>query len=434
MSFQNIQAQFEAEFENIQKNLNGKSGSDFNLIRKGAFEQFKVLGIPTVRNEDWKYSNLKNLDKLQFSFNLASSISKTTFDSLPFSSLKGISICFVNGIFSQELSNIGESAKIKVLTLENAIDQIPEVIEKHYGKYVEADKEGLSALNNALSNSGSVIVIDENYVLESPIIIRYISDVKSENIALNIHNLIVVGKHSEAKIVEIFQTEGEKTAFSNLVSEIFVDKEAIAHYYKIQDENDQSYHVGTTQVNQEDKSYFYSATITLNGGFVRNNLNLVLNGQYIDNHMYGLYIPNGKQHVDNHTLVDHKMPNCESNELYKGVLMDSSNGVFNGKIFVREDAQKTNAYQNCRNVITSDTASMNSKPQLEIWADDVKCSHGTTTGKLNDDAIFYMQSRGIPKPEAIRLQLVAFAEDVVSQIKIEELREMLDTMIENKLK
>ena len=434
MSFQNIQAQFEAEFENIQKNLNGKSGSDFNKIRNHSFAQFKKLGIPTVKHEDWKYSNLKNLDKIQFSFNSESNFSKTDLESLPFSSLEGISICFVNGVFSEQLSTLGNVPKIKVLTLETAVEQIPELIEKHYGKYVETEKEGLSALNNALSNTGSVIVIEKNYVLESPIIIRYISDVKSEDIAVNLHNLIVVGGHSEVKIVEIFQTEGQKTSFSNLVTEIFVDKEAIAHYYKIQDENDQSYHVGTTQVNQEDKSYFYSATITLNGGFVRNNLNLVLNGQYIDNHMYGLYIPNGKQHVDNHTLVDHKMPNCESNELYKGVLMDSSNGVFNGKIFVREDAQKTNAYQNCRNVITSDLATMNSKPQLEIWADDVKCSHGTTTGKLNDEAIFYMQSRGIPKPEAIRLQLVAFAEDVVSQIKIEELREMLDTMIENKLK
>ncbi|MGL4631450.1 MAG: SufB/SufD family protein, partial [Leadbetterella sp.] len=168
-------------------------------------------------------------------------------------------------------------------------------------------------------------------------------------------------------------------------------------------------------------------------GFIRNNLNIVLDGEHIDNHLFGLYIPNGKQHIDNHTLVDHKQPNCNSNELYKGILADSSVGVFNGKIFVREDAQKTNAYQNCRNVVVSDSAVMNTKPQLEIWADDVKCSHGTTTGKLNEDAIFYMQSRGIPKSEAVKLQLVAFAEDVVSQLKIEELKDILDEMIEDKL-
>ena len=433
MSFPNIQAQIEAEFDKIQKNLNGKSGSDFNKIRTSSFEQFKKLGIPTVKNEDWKYSNLKGLEKIQYSFNAKSEFSKTDFQTLPFSTLNGISVCFVNGVFNQELSEIGQNDKVKVLSLEKAIEEIPETIEKHYGKYVDANVESLSALNNAMATSGTVILIQDNITLEVPIIIRNISDVSSENHAINIHNLLVVGKNAEAKIVEIFQTFGEKSSFSNLVTEIFVDVDARADYYKIQDENDESYHIGTTQVNQESKSYFYSATVTLNGGWVRNNLNLVLNGQHIDNHMYGLYIPNGKQHVDNHTLVDHRMPNCQSNELYKGVLMDNSNGVFNGKIFVREDAQKTNAYQNCRNVITSDSASMNSKPQLEIWADDVKCSHGTTTGKLNDEAIFYMQSRGIPKKEAIRLQLVAFAEDVVSQIKIEELREMLDTIIENKL-
>jgi Fe-S cluster assembly protein SufD len=433
MSFPNIQAQIEAEFDKIQKNLNGKSGSDFNKIRTTSFEQFKKLGIPTVKNEDWKYSNLKGLEKIQYSFNAKSEFSKSDFQTLPFSTLKGISVCFVNGIYNEELSEIGQNDKVKVLSLEKAIDEIPETIEKHYGKYVDANVESLSALNNAMANSGTVILIKDNITLEVPIIIRNISDVSSENHAINIHNLLVVGKNAEAKIVEIFQTFGEKSAFSNLVTEIFVDVDARADYYKIQDENDESYHIGTTQVNQESKSYFYAATVTLNGGWVRNNLNLVLNGQHIDNHMYGLYIPNGKQHVDNHTLVDHRMPNCQSNELYKGVLMDNSNGVFNGKIFVREDAQKTNAYQNCRNVITSDSASMNSKPQLEIWADDVKCSHGTTTGKLNDEAIFYMQSRGIPKKEAIRLQLVAFAEDVVSQIKIEELREMLDSIIENKL-
>src|SRR5690606_1310756 len=156
-----------------------------------------------------------------------------------------------------------------------------------------------------------------------------------------------------------------------------------------------------------------------------NNLNLVLDGEYIESHMYGLYIPNAHQHVDNHTLVDHRKPNCESNELYKGILNDRSKGVFNGKIFVRQDAQKTNAYQNCRNVILSESASMNTKPQLEIWADDVKCSHGTTTGKLDDEAIFYMQSRGIPRAEAVKLQLAAFAEDVVSLIKWEVLRDEL---------
>jgi Fe-S cluster assembly protein SufD len=204
-------------------------------------------------------------------------------------------------------------------------------------------------------------------------------------------------------------------------------------YYKVQDESQKAYHIGTTQVYQADNSHFYSATVTLNGNFIRNNLNIVLNGQHAEAFMYGLYMPNGRQHIDNHTLVDHAMPNSYSSELYKGILDDNSTGVFNGKIFVRPDAQKTNAYQSCKNVVLSSGASMNTKPQLEIFADDVKCSHGTTTGQLNDEALFYMRSRGIPKDEARSLLLYAFSQDVLSQIKIQPIREYLERVVTEKL-
>jgi len=293
--------------------------------------------------------------------------------------------------------------------------------------------ESFTALNTAMANDGVVVFIPDNTTLEEPVIMRMIGDVREENVGSFVRNLVVVGKNAEVKIAESFRTLGEKSGFVNAVTEIIVGEDARVDYYKVQDDNDESFHIGTTQVYQKDRSYFYSATVTINGGFVRNNLNLILDGQHINSYMYGLYIPDKKQHIDNHTLVDHRKPNCQSNELYKGILMGKSTGVFNGKIFVQEDAQKTNAYQNCRNVIVSDSATMNTKPQLEIWADDVKCSHGTTTGKLNDDAIFYMQSRGIPKQEAIKLQLLAFAEDVVSQIKIDGIRNYLEVLIREKL-
>ena len=309
----------------------------------------------------------------------------------------------------------------------------PELIQEYFGKYANYQTDAFTALNTALSNDGVVVQVADNKVVEEPIIIRYISDVRLANVGSQPRNLIIVGKNSQVKIAEAYRTVGENAAFVNTVSEIIVGESAIVDYYKVQNESDKSYHIGTTQVYQKGRSYFYAATATLNGGFVRNNLNVILDGEHIESHLYGLYVPNGKQHIDNHTLVDHQKPNCESNELYKGILMDKSTGVFNGKIFVREDAQKTNAYQNCRNVITSDEATMNTKPQLEIWADDVKCSHGTTTGQLNDEAIFYMQSRGIPKKEAIRLQLLAFAQDVVSQIKIDSIREYIEKLILEKL-
>ncbi len=432
MSVSNIQDQLLAQFQKI--NLNGQKDTFFGKRKLSAITSFKNLGLPTIKNEDWKYANLKGLSNHEYDFNKKSEISDTEIYSLDFSKIAGLKITFINGVFNEKHSSLSHNQNtIKVLSLKQALKDCPELLDQHLGKYVNYEVDGVIASNAALNEDGSVIFIGNNTTASQPIIINSIFDTKSSNVASFGHHLVVVGENSEAKIVEISTTIGEKSSFNNTLTELIVGKSSRVDYYKIQNENDASYHLGTTQVIQKDHSYFYSATITVNGGFVRNNLNLVLDGQHIDNHMYGLYIPNGSQFVDNHTIVDHKLPNCQSNELYKGVLMDKSTGVFNGKIFVREDAQKTNAYQNCRNVITSDSATMNSKPQLEIWADDVKCSHGTTTGKLNDEAIFYMQSRGIPKAEAIKLQLIAFAEDVVSQIKIEEIKEILEGLIEAKL-
>jgi Fe-S cluster assembly protein SufD len=434
MSVLNIQDQLSAEFAHIQSKVNGAANSEFNKTRLASFEAFKNLGIPTPKHEDWKYSNLKGLDKNKYELNVAGSLTKNDLNTFSITTKSSNNICFVNGAFSESLSNIDSSEKIQVMSLQKALEICPEKVNEHFGKHISINSEGLSALNAALTTNGLVVFIADNVTVTEPIVLRYISDVQQSNISSTAHNLVVIGQNSEVKIVEIYNTIGQNSAFSNVVSEIVVGPEARVDYYKIQDENDASYHVGTTQIVQKTKSYFYAATVTVNGGFVRNNLNLILDGQHIENHLYGLYIPNASQHIDNHTIVDHQQPNCQSNELYKGVLMDKSTGVFNGKIFVREDAQKTNAYQNCRNVITSDSATMNSKPQLEIWADDVKCSHGTTTGKLNDEAIFYMQSRGIPKAEAVKLQLLAFAEDVISQIKIEAIKEQLEVLIEAKLK
>ena len=428
-----ILTKIEGEFDSLLQHLNGKSGTTWNQLREKAFENFKKLGIPTVKNEDWKYSSLKGLEKYDYSLSVASSLSSEEVAQLPFAGLDALQLVFVNGIFSAELSSSLLNEKVKVLSFSEAEKVIPEVLNEYYGAGLDIEKEGLTALNMAISREGAVIYVPDHTTLEKPVVIRHIHATGQEHIKNSVHHLAVIGKNAEAKIVEIFQNLGDNSSFTNIVTEIFVGEDGRADYYKIQDENDASFHVGTTQVLQKDRSYFYAATFTVNGGFVRNNLNLVLDGEHIESHMYGLYIPNGSQHVDNHTLVDHQKPNSESNELYKGILDGRSKGVFNGKIFVRQDAQKTNAYQNCRNVILSESAGMNTKPQLEIWADDVKCSHGTTTGKLDDDAIFYMQSRGIPKSEAIKLQLAAFAEDVVSQIKWEVLRDELDVLILKKL-
>ena len=426
-----LKSQLLADFETQQV---GAGDGSLNLLKKNAMLAFEKLGFPTTKHEEWKYSNVKKLVSQKFEFHAESNFSAENLETLQLPNLQGNVLCFVNGVYKKELSTLkSPSTKLKVMTLTEAVVEIPAIIEQHFGKYVDSQNESFTALNTAMANDGLVVYVPDNVTIEEPIIMRLIADVRTQKVGSQVRNLIVVGKNAEVKIAEAFRTYGEEASFVNAVTEIVVAEDARVDYYKVQNDNDASYHIGTTQVYQQNKSYFYSATVTLNGGFVRNNLNLSLDGEHIESHMYGLYIPNGSQHVDNHTLADHRKPNSVSNELYKGVLMDKSTGVFNGKIFVQEDAQKTNAYQNCRNVITSDSASMNSKPQLEIWADDVKCSHGTTTGKLNDEAIFYMQSRGIPKQEAIKLQLLAFAEDVISQIKIDSIREYLAEKIAEKL-
>ncbi|MFN3851278.1 MAG: Fe-S cluster assembly protein SufD [Spirosomataceae bacterium] len=429
-----LKTQLVEDFKASFAALNGKANSPINQLRSEAMSQFEKLGFPTIRHEEWKYSNVANLVKNSFDFHVQTDFRQADLDTLTIPHLTGNILYFINGVYDANLSVIkSPNEKLKVLTLAQAQQEIPELLEKHLGKYADFQDNAFTALNTALANDGVVVHIADNMTLEEPVILRFISDVRQQNVGAQVRNLVIVGKNAEVKIAEAYRTIGESASFVNTVTEFVLSEDARADYYKIQNESDKTYHIGTTQVYQKDRSYFYAATVTVNGGFVRNNLNLALDGQYCDSHMYGLYIPNGKQHVDNHTLVDHRKPNSQSNELYKGILMDKSTGVFNGKIFVQPDAQKTNAYQNCRNVVISDEATMNTKPQLEIWADDVKCSHGTTTGKLNDEAIFYMQSRGIPKKEAMRLQMLAFAEDVVSQIKIDAIREYLEELIREKL-
>ena len=434
MSDISLQSQIKELFHKQQAGLNGTAKEPYNQRRIAAINSLETLGFPTTKHEEWKYSNVKKLTNESYNFNSATTLNTTELKSFELPDLKGIIIYFINGVFQEHLSDLSQAKdKISIQTIKQAASNNPELLNEHFSKYSKDNVEAFTAANTAIAEEGIVIKVEENTTLEHPIILRMISDVRNENVGVTLRNLVIVGKNSEVKIAEAFRTLGESSSFVNTVTEIVVDEDARVDYYKVQNDNNASYHIGTTNVYQKDRSYFYSATVTINGGFVRNNLNLDINGEHVESFMYGLYVPNESQHVDNHTVADHRRPNSVSNELYKGVLMDKSTGVFNGKIFVRQEAQKTNAYQNCRNVITSDNATMNTKPQLEIWADDVKCSHGATTGMLNEEAIFYMRSRGIPKDEAIKMQLLAFAEDVVSQIKIDSIREYLSEMISAKL-
>lgn len=433
-SYNEFKDQLLAAFRTSEERMNGESKTPLHQIRRAALKQFDLLGFPTIRHEEWKYSNVNSLLKEAFDLDSTSTLTAADLTPLQIPNLEGNILSFVNGYYKPELSRIiSPDEQVQISSFAVALKADPDFIGSHFARYADYQDNAFTALNTAMASDGVVVRVPNNATVEQPIILRFITDAREKNVASQPRNLIFVGKNAEVTLAESYRTLGDRSSFVNVVTEIVLDRDARMQYYKVQDETDKAYHIGTTQVSQIDNSHFYSATVTLNGNFVRNNLNIVLGGQHAETFMYGLYMPNGRQHVDNHTLVDHAMPNSYSNELYKGILDDNSTGVFNGKIYVRPDAQKTNAYQSCKNVVLSPGASMNTKPQLEIFADDVKCSHGTTTGQLNDEALFYMRSRGIPKADAQTLLLYAFSQDVLSQIKIQPIREYLERVVTQKL-
>lgn len=433
-SYNDFKNQLLSAFQDNEERMNGERKSPLHQRRRAALKQFDLLGFPTIRNEEWKYSNVSGLVKESFELDETTTLTTNDLAPLEIPNLDGNILYFVNGRYHAELSTLVSPAEqVQILSFADALKTEADFMNAHFAHYADYQDNSFTALNTALATDGVVVRVPANTTVEHPIILRFITDARDKNISSQPRNLIVVGQNAEVMLAESFRTLGEGTSFVNVVTEIVLERDARMQYYKVQNETEKAYHIGTTQVRQADNSHFYSATVTLNGHFVRNNLNIRLDGQHAEAFMYGLYMPNGRQHVDNHTLVDHAMPNSHSNELYKGILDDNSTGVFNGKIFVRPDAQKTNAYQSCKNVVLSAGATMNTKPQLEIFADDVKCSHGTTTGQLNDEALFYMRSRGIPKDEARTLLLYAFSQDVLSQIKIQPIREYLEKVVTQKL-
>jgi len=275
--------------------------------------------------------------------------------------------------------------------------------------------------------------VPSNKKVENPIIIINVVDANDMNVLSQPRNLIILEKNAEACIVESYISAGVNASFINVVNEIYVNENAHLEHYKIQQQTGESYQNNYTQIFQEANTNINQVTLTLDGTMVRNNLHFYMNGKNCDTLLYGLYITEGKNHVDNHTRVDHAMPNCQSNELYKGIMKDKSTAVFNGKIMVHLDAQKTNAYQRNQNILLDPEATINTKPQLEIFADDVKCTHGATVGQLDEEPMFYLRSRGIPEDVARKMLLNAFADDIAEKIKIPELVGLLEQLIEEKL-
>ncbi|MBP6335144.1 MAG: Fe-S cluster assembly protein SufD [Bacteroidia bacterium] len=403
-------------------------------IRKEAITSFSSLGFPTTKHEEWKYTNIASVVKSDY-------ISPAPLPALTESDIKSfylagedsIRLVFVNGHFSAALSSglrLPDGLVIGNIAAHNG----HQAVKEHLAKHASFANSSFVALNTAFVDEGAFIYLPDNLVEERTIHLMYVHDTRSAAVVMYPRNLIVAGKNSKGKVVESYHSIGEvNTGFCNTVTEIVVGDNASVEFNKIQCEHGSTNHISHTEVIQSQNSRFNICTVTLGGNIVRNNLHIRLNGQHCETHLYGLYITQQNQLVDNHTLVDHAKPNCMSNEIYKGILDDHSLGVFNGKVMVRQDAQKTNAYQSNKNILLCDDAAINTKPQLEIFADDVKCSHGATTGKLDEDALFYLRSRGIGEKEAKAFLNVAFAADVINNITIESLKEQLMQLIEQRL-
>lgn len=396
-------------------------------MRSQALESFSKQGIPGRKSEEYKYVNMELLLKGDFSFSSSAKISKAQIEAIDF--LKSaILVVIENGSFNKELSRIENLPKgLQIINISEATTN--KVFQNYFSKQADINADPFIAMNTAFASGGVFVHVAKGAVVEMPIHIIYISSA-NENAIINSRNLIVVEENAQAKFIESFKTvESKIKIFTNALTEIIVEANAIVDHYKIQDENENGHLLSTTQALQNKQSVFSTNAFTLNGAFVRNNLNIVLDDEYIESHLNGLYLTKGNQVIDNHTLVDHRKPNCNSNELYKGIIEDKSSATFNGKIFVRKDAQKTNAFQSNKNILLSDDGTINTKPQLEIYADDVKCSHGTSTGKLDEDKIFYLRARGLSATSAKKLLMYAFASEVTYFIKIEELKEYIEERI-----
>jgi len=419
------------QFNQLQAE-DGTSG--LQALRKKGFDSFVRLGIP-VKHEEWKYTRISSLFNKDYKLNQpVSTISKVEIDAirLPGHELAS-ELVFVNGIFSAPLSTIRSNQMVVILLEEATKSEYKEIVLKHLGHSSKYQKDGINALNTAFVKDGIFIHVKKGQIVEQPVYIYNITDSRTGNVLSQPRSLVHIGENAQVQIVETYSTLGLDESFTNQVMEIIVEKDARTEYYKIQNDSAHTNQVSTTHIRQVGKSYTHTVTISLNGGIVRNNLNLVLDAEHCEGHLYGLYLQKGQSHIDNHTVVDNVKPNCFSNELYKGIIDDSATGVFNGKIFVQPQAQKTNAYQSNKNILLSDDASVNTKPQLEIFADDVKCSHGCTVGKLNEEGLFYLQSRGINEKIARSLLLHSFAVDVLEHIRPEAIRDYVDKLISERL-
>ncbi|PPK96589.1 MULTISPECIES: Fe-S cluster assembly protein SufD [Nonlabens] len=403
-------------------------------LRGEALKDFENLGIPQRKEEAYKYTSLKSLFNKDYSLfpKKETSIDYGDIKKYLIHQIDAYRIIFIDGIYSSHLSQTTHD-KFDVCLMSSALNnpKYASVIENYYNKL--ATKDGLTSLNAAFAKEGAYIHIGKNIAVEKPIEIVYFSTGNEAEMMTQPRNLVVVGENSQVQVIERHQSLSDNAVLTNCVTEIYAAKRALVDWYKIQNDKLSASLIDHTFAEQKDNSEVRIHTFSFGGKITRNNLSFYQRGEHCNSVLNGVTIIEGKQHVDHSTLVHHTAPNCESFQEYKQIFDERAVGVFNGKVLVDKIAQKINAYQQNNNILVSDTSTINAKPQLEIFADDVRCSHGCTIGQLDDEALFYMQARGIPKKEARALLMFAFANSVLETVKIPEIKSRITKLIATKL-
>ncbi|MEM9886137.1 MAG: Fe-S cluster assembly protein SufD, partial [Bacteroidota bacterium] len=417
--------------------LNGHGNHPIAHFRRAGFEQFEAADFPTTRDEDWKYTSVKRIIQNKYRAATALDLQEESIADFTFPALNAVRLVFVNGILNEKLSKIGElPAALHIQSLDEALEKEENKawVEEQIAQKGGTDKNAFIPMNLAFADNGFFIKIEKNTTFDRPIHLLHLSAPSEEAHFSHPQFFLWAGKSSNLTVIESFQSTSETGSyFNNAAHWIDVADNAQVSYYRLQFENKEAFQVNNTIVRQGRDSVFSTYAVDLGGRMVRNNLSTELLASGTETNMYCAYLGDDRQHIDNQTFMDHAMPHCVSNELYKGILTDRARGVFNGKVLVRQDAQKTNAFQQNSSLVLSKTAVMDAKPQLEIYADDVRCSHGATIGQLDEGSIFYLKSRGIPEAKAKNLLQRAFVGEVIEAMKLKAVRERVLAKIEEKL-
>jgi Fe-S cluster assembly protein SufD len=417
------------QYQSFAREVGHSSPSWLNTMRQCAIERFEALGFPTTKNEDWHFTSVGPIVEAAYPTRTTPGGDVKLEDLVPhtFGATDWPTIVFVNGVFTPHLSSLDRVPEgVRVSDLATAIREQDPFVERYLSKLAAYELHAFTALNTAFTSDGAVVRIAKEFDVEQPIHIMFVSDALAAKTQTNPRTLIVAERHSKATVIESYVSTGEASYFTNAVTEVLLEDGANLSHLKIQRESPRAFHVGTIETEQRRDSHYQSFSFATGAALSRTNVYTTLDGEGAGATLNGLYMTDGDQHCDHQTRILHAQPNCFSRELYKGVLDGASHGVFNGKVYVEPIAQKTDGKQTNNVLLLSERAQVDTKPQLEIFADDVKCTHGATVGRIDETALFYMKSRGVNRELARRLLTYAFAAEVLETIEVDAVRERLE--------